>query len=83
MAYRDMKEEFAGVGALIQAIAVIAAIGGFAVLGAVGGTVVLVLALALFVVGHAKSRRIVCSDCRNPLASDEVKVCPACKARLD
>ncbi len=55
------------------------ALGGFTA-GAVGGLIGLVLLVILFFVGSQKSQSWRCGNCKNPIASRAVRLCPACRA---
>lgn len=75
------KIEFAGVGCAIQGAGLLApAVGSLA--GIIGVTIGLFVMVALLLVGSAKSKRWLCGSCRNPLASKEVRICPACREPL-
>jgi hypothetical protein len=82
MATIKKKNEFAGVGALIQLLGLASPF----VLGVVGGlpgiVVGLILMVILFGVGSAKSQKLYCSDCGNPVADKNVKMCAVCKAEF-
>lgn len=74
-----VKNEMVGAGCLIQLVAILVAVFGFG-LGPIIGTIGLALAVGLFFYGSARSQKWVCSECRNPLDSSKVKVCPVCRA---
>lgn len=74
-----VKNELMGAGCFIQLIAIVVAVFGFA-LGPVIGLIGLALAVGLFVYGSGQGQKWVCSECRNPLDSRKVKVCPVCRA---
>jgi hypothetical protein len=79
---RESVSQFAGVGCFIQGLGILAPIIlgiAFGSTGAVAGVVVL---LVLFVVGSSKAKSWRCGNCKNPIASAEVKLCPACRAEL-
>jgi hypothetical protein len=71
-----------GVGCLVQALSLAV---GF-VIGALGGAagIVLGIIVALAGLGWGSQLAVVwlCGNCKNKLASRNVKVCPACSARL-
>lgn len=73
MARVEKKYEFAGVGALIQAIGVVLLF--IVPIGTVVG-------IALLIIGSVQSRRFVCSACKNRVPSKDVKVCPACRVDM-
>lgn len=76
------KNVFAGKGAAIQLLALLAPIIGALVAGGVGGAVGLVALVILFFVGSQQSRVFLCGNCKNPLHSAQVTVCPSCKTEL-
>lgn len=65
------KCEFAGVGCVVQGLALIV-IWFFPI-----GTL---LGIGLIILGSIMSKKWICPQCKNPLASKDVKVCPACQA---
>lgn len=83
VAKRLAKYETVGVGCFIQGAGLLAPIilGFFA--GIIGIIIGLVIGIILFLVGSAKSKKWICSNCKNPLADKDVKLCPACKAQLE
>lgn len=83
VARREKRSEVAGVGCVIQGLGILAPFVLGALLSAFGVLIGLILLVVLFFVGSAKSRRWVCSNCKNPIASKEVTVCGACQARLE
>lgn len=82
MAKVKVQSEFMGKGCFIQLLAVGIALFGFA-LGPVVGIAGLVIAAALFFYGSDMSQSWVCSECRNIVASNKVRICPTCKAQLN
>ncbi len=83
MAKPTRKTEFAGVGCLIQGCALLAPVLGGALLGSLGVTIGIVAAIPLFLIGSSKSAVWTCSECRNPVAGKQVKVCPACQVSFE
>lgn len=81
-AKRERKSEFAGVGCVIQGAGLLAPFIG-ALAGTAGFAIGLVIMLALLVAGSMKSSKWVCGHCRNPLATKDVRICPACRATLE
>jgi len=65
-----VKFEFIGLGCAIQAIGVIL------LFWFPFGTL---LGLLLLVIGSRMARKWICSECKNPLASKSVTLCPACR----
>jgi hypothetical protein len=81
-AYISKKSETFGVGCLVQALSLAV---GFviAVLGGIVGIVLgIIVALAGLVWGSQLAVVWTCGNCKNKLAGRDVKVCPACSARL-
>lgn len=66
------KTEFAGAGALVQLIGIIAC---FTVVGIIVG-------IPMFIVGTKMSNKFTCGECGNPLADKNVRMCPVCKIHL-
>jgi uncharacterized membrane protein len=83
VARREKRSEVAGVGCLIQGLGLLAPFVLGALLGIIGGAIGLVLLLVMFFVGSAKATKWICGNCKNPIASKEVTVCAACRARLE
>ena len=82
-AKREKRTEFAGVGCLIQGLGLIAPFVLGALMGIVGVVIGIVMLFVLLGIGSAKATKWICSNCKNPIASNEVTVCSACHARLD
>lgn len=77
----EVKNEFAGSGCLIQGLALLLPfIGSLA--GPIGIGLGLIVAVPIFLVGNYKSGKYVCGNCKNPVDSRAVKICPACHAEL-
>jgi hypothetical protein len=75
------KNEFFGVGGLVQLLGLAAplALGAFAGLdGIVLGIVIL---LACLIVGHRMSKSLLCGGCGNRV-DPEARECPTCHARF-
>jgi hypothetical protein len=66
------KTEFAGAGALVQLIGIIAC---FTVVGIIVG-------IPLLIVGSNMSKKFTCGECGNRLADKNVRMCPVCKVQL-
>ena len=81
-ARRERKGELIGIGCFVQGLGLIAPF----VLGAffgTGGTVIgVVLLVLLLLVGSRMALKWRCSNCKNPIAGREVRICPVCKANL-
>ena len=81
-AARQPVLQFNGLGFAIRGAGLLAwlALGwAYGLAGTVGGAV---LAIACFMIGRAKSKPWRCSNCKTPLATARVRVCPACHARF-
>lgn len=76
------RSEFAGRGAAIQLLGLVAPVIGWALLGVIGATVGALVLLILLIVGSVQSRVHLCSECRNQVRARSVRVCPACGAKL-
>jgi hypothetical protein len=82
LAERERVSSVAGVGCLIQAVGLLALFvlpylfDGPGFIAGVG------VAIVLFLLGSSKSFSWRCGNCRNPVASKHVRICPVCKARL-
>lgn len=73
MAKRKWKNEFAGVGAMLQFIGLLCL-----VLYPIGT----VIGVVLFIVGSCKSQKQVCGDCGNRILNTTL-ICPTCKAAIE
>jgi hypothetical protein len=80
MATKVRKKEFAGRGAALQLLALLAPFVG-ALLGPPGIVAGLVALVALFWIGSQKSMPWACSDCRGRV-DRQASVCPHCRATL-
>lgn len=76
------KTQFAGAGAAVQLMGVALAVVGALYFGDTGLVVGGVAGLLLLVIGSNMSKAFLCSECRNPVASKAVRLCPACKAEF-
>ena len=83
VARREKRSEVAGVGCVIQGLGILAPFVLGALLSVFGVVIGLILLVVLFFVGSAKSRKWVCGNCKNPIASKEVTVCGACRAQFN
>lgn len=80
---REKVNEFTGTGCLLQALGLLAPIALGAAWGGPGALVGLVLLVVLWSTGTRLATRWRCGHCRNPLATADVRVCPACGSPLD
>ncbi|EKP5708476.1 TPA: hypothetical protein NI771_006514 [Pseudomonas aeruginosa] len=83
MARIKTKVRFAGGGAFIQLLGVLAPVVGGVLLGVIGGAIGGVIGIALFFIGSEKSKFACCSECGNPVAGRFVKICPVCRSVFD
>ena len=85
---KERKGEFAGVGALVQAVGVALPFGGYYAASsagdtpATGGIVGAILGAVVLVIGGRMALRWVCGACKTPLANGSVQMCPTCHAHL-
>ncbi len=81
-ALREPVRQFPGLGAALKIGGLLAWAGlgwAYALNGAAAGAFV---AAACFWVGRARSKPWRCANCKTPLATAKVRVCPGCAARL-
>lgn len=71
-AKKKTKSEFAGVGALIQAVGIGLMFFWF--------PIGLFIGILFLLIGSSMAVYKICSNCGNKLVNKEVKVCPTCKA---
>lgn len=83
MAKRVRVTSFAGRGALVQALALLAPFLFGWLWGSVGIVFGGLLALVLFLKGSALSQSWRCGACGNPLHDKHVKLCPVCRDVVD
>lgn len=81
-AFREPVKQFRGQGIFIQAAGLAAWAGLGWWLEFKGLAIGAGIALACYVVGRSKSKPWRCGNCRMPLATAKVRVCPGCRARL-
>ena len=75
------KTEFAGKGALVQAVGLVLFI-IFLFLPFGGWVIGLILLIVFLAIGSNLSKRWTCSKCGNALTSQEVRLCPTCGAKV-
>jgi hypothetical protein len=80
---REKNFDISGVGCLIQVLGLLAPIMISVFLGYIGGAIGMVLLVVMFFLGAAKHTKWICSNCKNPIDSEEVAVCPTCGANLE
>ncbi|MFW5909187.1 MAG: hypothetical protein ACOCUM_00295 [Thiohalospira sp.] len=76
------KSEFAGGGALVQLIGLLIFTASFAAFP-VGPVLGFFVMLGFLVIGSRMSQKLVCGNCKNPVASKDVTKCPSCGADLE
>ena len=79
----EKKVEHFETGCAVQGLALLAPFVGYGVAGAGGAIVGVVIFFLLGTIGDKMTKKWLCPDCQNPLASKDVKVCPACHIRFD
>jgi hypothetical protein len=77
-AHVKVQSSFIGSGCLIQGIGLMLFLGSFLMfpIGPFFGILVLI---GFFIWGSINSRKLLCSECGNPIDNKKVKLCPACK----
>ena len=80
MVKRVRVSSFAGKGALVQAIGLMAPLVLWWLLGGAGAAIGLIVAMVLFVKGSSMAISWRCGSCGNPLHDKKVRMCPVCKA---
>jgi len=83
IARREKNFDITGAGCLIQVLGMLAPIVISVFLGLIGGAIGMVLLVVLFFIGSAKQTKWICSNCKNPIDSEEVNLCATCGARLE
>lgn len=83
MAKRERVTSFAGKGALVQGLGVLAPFVLGAAFGTAGAILGGILLVVLFLKGSAMAISWRCGVCRNPLHDKKVRKCPVCSADLD
>lgn len=67
------QHETFGTGCLLQAIGI-----GIVWIWPIGT----VIGIPLIIIGQVKYKKLICSECGNPVDSKQVKLCPACRAKF-
>ena len=73
------KSEFAGVGAVVQAVGCVVILAGWVLGFALGG---FIIGVALLIIGGRMAYKLLCSNCGNKISGAEVRLCPVCKCQL-
>lgn len=81
MAKVKTKVKFAGGGAFIQLLGVVAIVLG-AFLGVIGIVLGAAVGITLLLVGSSMSKYSCCSECGNRVDGRHVKICPICHVRF-
>ena len=82
-ARREKNFDITGAGCLLQILGLLAPIVISVFLGYIGGAIGVVVLVVLIVMGSAKQTKWICSNCKNPIDSQEVNVCATCGAQLE
>ena len=83
IARREKNFDISGIGCLIQVLGLLAPFAISVFLSYVGGAIGMVFLVVMFFVGAAKHTKWICNNCKNPVDSEEVAVCPTCEAHLE
>ncbi len=82
VAKRERVSSFAGTGCAVQALGVLAPVLLYWWFGFPGAGAGLAIMLILFIKGSSLAMTWRCGNCKNPIASKAVRVCPVCSAKL-
>jgi hypothetical protein len=82
VAHIEKKSEAAGLGCLIQALGVACMAAAF-FLPWIAFFILIPLGLILLIFGGRKAHVLVCSHCKNPVSSKDVRICPSCRTRIE
>ena len=90
IAKRERVSSFVGAGCLIQAAGFLAPLVLYWVFGFIAGAsgqmfglvIGLILLAVMFIYGSRKASLWRCGNCKNPIASKDVNMCPVCRATL-
>ena len=77
------KSDVVGAGCLVQGVGLLSPLILYEVIGIMGGAIGLVLMVVLLLIGSRLALKWVCPECNNPLASKDVRVCPACRVTFE
>jgi len=83
IARREKNFDISGVGCLIQVLGLLAPFVISVFLSYIGGAIGMFLLVVMFFAGAAKHTKWICSNCKNPVDSEGVAVCPTCGAHLE
>ena len=83
IARREKNFDITGGGCLIQVLGLLAPFVVSAFLGFIGGAIGMVLLVVMFIIGAAKNTKWICSNCKNPVDSDEIDLCATCGAHFE
>jgi hypothetical protein len=82
-ARRERNFDISGGGCLIQVLGLLAPIIISMFLGYLGGAIGMVLLVVMFFIGAARHKKWVCSNCKNPVDSEDVALCQTCGLHLE
>ena len=77
------KSELVGIGCLVQGVGLLSPFILYEVIGSMGIAVGLVLMIVLLLIGSRMALKWICPECKNPLASKDVMVCPSCRVEFE
>jgi hypothetical protein len=83
VARREKVGQFVGAGCFIQGVGLGAPFVLYFLAGPVGAVIGVLILVVLFFVGSAKAKNWRCSNCKNPIADANVRICPVCKAHFE
>jgi hypothetical protein len=83
IARREKNFDISGVGCVIQGLGLLAPFAISVFLGFIGGAIGMILLVVMFFIGAAKHTKWICSNCKNPVDSEEVALCASCGAHLE
>ena len=74
--------EMVGIGCVVQGLGLVMPFLGYTIAGVTGAVVGIFLLIPLLIIGGRQAIKWICPNCNNPIASKQVKVCPACHAQF-
>lgn len=79
----EKVNDIIGKGCFVQGIGLLAPIVLYAVAGLPGAAIGILPMLVLLIGGGRMAYSWRCGHCKNPVASNKVRICPVCKANLE
>lgn len=81
------RNEFAGIGSVVQLFAIPAGIVAYVLVAVVMGPGLGIIfgvgaVVTMFIVGSGMSVKYLCMHCHNKLAGKDVRICPACQTEI-